>query len=115
MVNESESLPSDEDALEIALLVDKICDQFETSWKTGTRPSIESFLSEVDVSTRPKLLTELIQVDICYRRHLGESPHLEEYLTRFPNDSLAITGIGADAAGELEPTTEHLRKLAQYQ
>lgn len=115
MVNGSESFPSGDDALEIALLVDKICDQFESSWKAGSRPSLESFLSEVDVSTRPTLLTELIQVDICYRRQLGESPRLEEYLSRFPDVSLAIASIDADSNGELEPTVESPRKLAQYQ
>lgn len=115
MVNGSESLPQGDDALEIALLVDKICDQFESSWKAGSRPSIESFLSEVDVSTRPTLLTELIQVDICYRRQLGELPHLGEYLSRFPNESLAIASIDADSNGELEPTAEPPGKLAGYQ
>jgi serine/threonine protein kinase/Flp pilus assembly protein TadD len=67
--------------------VDQVCDRFEAAWKivesTGQRPDIEDYLRDTPDSERSILLSELIALDIAYRRRAGESPRKEDYQDRF--------------------------------
>src|SRR5208283_5658907 len=64
--------------------VDRVCDQFEAAWKAGPHPRIDDFLTEVPPVQWLDLLRELLNVDLEYRRQLGESPTLEEYQAQYP-------------------------------
>jgi WD40 repeat protein len=75
--------------------IDRICDQFEASWKAGTRPRLEIYLAGADESIRAELLTELLALELIYRRAAGEQPELEEYRSRFPEDDSALAGAFA--------------------
>ena len=87
---------------------ERICDRFEVAWQSNLRPSIEDYLTETDVPDRPRLLRELLAVDLAYRRSTGERPTREEYHNRFPRDSATIesafkTGGVVDVGREGEP------------
>ncbi len=82
--------------------LERICDRFEAAWQSSPRPSIEDFLTNTVVPDRPRLLRELLAVDLAYRHRLGERPTLEEYHKRFPRDSTAIESafkVGGVAIG----------------
>jgi serine/threonine protein kinase len=59
-------------------------DAFEREWEQGLRPAIEDFLARAPETNRPRLLAELIRVEMTIRYRLGESPNVAEYQTRFP-------------------------------
>jgi WD40 repeat protein len=75
---------------------DQICDAFEAAWRAGRRPSLEDSIGPPGNIERTALLTELVPLEIEYRRRLGESPQAEEYASRFPElDSKWLTGLFA--------------------
>ena len=66
--------------------INRVCDEFENLVCDGTVPPIESFLSEIDPRIKPELLTELLKLELFYRRRFGEAPSIESYTQRFPVD-----------------------------
>ncbi len=68
--------------------LERTCDRFEAAWQRNARPSIEEYLGDSDTGPlRPRLLRELLAVELVYRRRGGERPAPEEYHMRFPGDS----------------------------
>lgn len=65
-------------------IVDSICDRFEAAWRSGQRPRAEEFLSMVSASMAPRLLEELLAVEVSLRRSHGDPPSHDELLARFP-------------------------------
>jgi serine/threonine-protein kinase len=74
----------------VGALVDEACDVFEAAWQHGERPRIEDYLDRVDPSKRETLLSELLLLDLSYRRRHGERPQQREYVERFPDDDELI-------------------------
>jgi WD40 repeat protein len=71
-----------------------VCDRFEAAWRAGRRPRVEDFTCPENWA----LLTELILIDLDYRRLAGEAPTPDEYLVRFP-------GLKREALIEIGATT----------
>ena len=63
--------------------LEEACDTFEAKWRGGGRPDIGAAIIELPMALRPAALRELIELDVYYRRRLGESPVAEEYARRF--------------------------------
>lgn len=95
--------------------LDDACAEFERGWQSDEPPSIESALAVAsDPLEHDVLLTELVLLDIDYRRRRGESPSKQEYLDRFPDCPQAINEahVAAPAqAGAFQPPT--LDRLAE--
>lgn len=70
--------------------LESTCQVFEAGWKAGQRPRLEQFLGDHFPLQRQELLTELIQIELWWRRH--ESPPAErlEFERRFPEFPQAI-------------------------
>lgn len=66
--------------------VDRLCDQFEVAFNHGDRPTIEAFLATAPESDRHQLLAALVGLDWELRNSAGESPALDDYCRRFPDD-----------------------------
>ncbi len=80
---------------------DSIRDEFESAWKAGDRPSIETYLDRVAVSERGALLAELLQIELRLRADETPPPMAAEYKARFPEFNGAV-----DAAFEpFNPST----------
>ncbi|HZW34356.1 MAG TPA: bifunctional serine/threonine-protein kinase/formylglycine-generating enzyme family protein [Isosphaeraceae bacterium] len=93
------------------------CERFESEWREGRNPRIETYLEEVGPELREKLLHELLAIEVELRRARGEEPSREEYLQRSPDWAPAIeivfardrdawsgeTGLGWDAPGVVRP------------
>jgi serine/threonine-protein kinase len=79
--------------LELAQLVDEVCERFEAAWQSGGRPRLEDCLGEAADPQRTDLLHELILLEVEYRRRQGENPRPDEYQNRFPGlDSQWLSG-----------------------
>ncbi|MCA9208667.1 MAG: hypothetical protein KDA55_09945, partial [Planctomycetales bacterium] len=66
------------------LLINRVCNQFEETWRDGQRPRVESVVAELDERVRSAALRELIPLEIEYRRSAGETIDPAEYARRFP-------------------------------
>lgn len=95
--------------------IDDLCAEFEKKWQTNQPPSIESLLTgEVPAIERDALLSELIVLEVDYRRRRGETPTEQEYLDRFPTDASAIHDAfneGGKPTGAFEPPS--VQRLAE--
>lgn len=70
--------------------IDRICLQFEDAWQQGGRPDLRPYWLQGQPEDRQALLTALVEVDLAYRRRLGETPTPQEYLALFPHYADAI-------------------------
>ncbi|QEG21619.1 serine/threonine-protein kinase [Mariniblastus fucicola] len=71
--------------------IDDRCAAFERSWQSGQPLTIESVVSgDLDPDERNLLLSELLVLEIDYRRRKGETPDVADYAERFPEDATAI-------------------------
>jgi hypothetical protein len=92
---------------EQVLELERACDRFEAAWRVGRRPRAEDFLDAVRESGRPRLLRELLTLEVAYRRRDGESPTPEEYRGRLPGrDDLIDLLFHAMEDGSLPDTQQ---------
>jgi WD40 repeat protein len=84
--------------------INAAADRFERAWKQGPRPRIEDYLAEVDEARRPRLLEELLRVEIELRRRAGEVPVLEEYRDRFPRHAALMEAVLGPGPGRSTPS-----------
>ncbi len=66
---------------------DRLIDQFESEFRSGNLPPIESYLSQTDKESKPRVLLELISLEIYYRVKLLQEVKVEDY-ARFGKDAL---------------------------
>ena len=70
---------------------DALCDAFESAWQGGKRPDIGDCLTRAAESARPRLLRELIQIELWWRRDESPAPEESEYQSRFPDDHTIVS------------------------
>ncbi len=90
--------------------VDAVCLRFETAWQSGAAPQLETYLGEVDDTARPLLFQELLALELTYRCRSGDTPHLEEYTSRFPEHKELVPPIFAEvvpATADMPPINGH--------
>jgi WD40 repeat protein len=78
---------------DLAERIDRACDRFEASWRSGQAPRIETFLAEFDERERAELLRELVATELELRMAHGDCPDSAEYRKRFPADKALIDTI----------------------
>jgi len=100
MLNHERVSGSAADDLAEARLIHRVCERFEAAWRTGgeVRPRAEDHLAEVQGPPSPKLVEELLALEIELRREGGERPVAFEYLQRFPERPEMIAGLFDDAS-----------------
>ena len=79
--------------------VDRICDEFEKAWSSGTRPNLGGFLWQLPLESLTEGSMELFTLDIAYRRQSGEDPCLSDYSAEFPEHTASISQALKLAAG----------------
>ena len=73
--------------------IDQICQDFESSWRSGTAPRIEDYLRNAPLTVRTRLLQELLLLELDYRTRRGEHSIQAEYEVRFPQDLSTIGSV----------------------
>ena len=88
--------------VEVALLLEEVCDAFEAAWRANGRPDIGSAALELPEALRSVAVQELIELDIFYRRRAGESPAVADYADRFPtlDPAWLAEAVGTDGSTE---------------
>ncbi len=84
--------------------MERILCRFDRAWWEGKRPRLEAFVAETfkgEKASDPRLIAELIQIDMEYRCKAGETVSVEDYLSRFP-----LLSDCDDLVGELKATLE---------
>lgn len=76
--------PQQHVSLNIFDLIDSICRDFRSHWKEERRPNIEEWFRKVPEQAQPQLFNNLLDIELRYRRRLGETPNSSYYLQRFP-------------------------------
>ena len=65
--------------------IDNICDDFEEALQASGNAEIETYLTSIDGSGRPRLLKELLRVEFAYLNGSGTEFSIEDYHRRFPD------------------------------
>ena len=96
--------------------IDDLCAEFERRWQSANPQAIESAVAgDMSDDERELLLSELLALEIDYRRRKGEKPTEAEYVERFPDNSQTIRdalGLGpAKGRGFEPPSIEQLAKV----
>ena len=63
---------------------EQILDRFEAEWRSGQKPDLNQYLELVPEASRPALFSELLSLELDYRREAGEAPQDSDYLAKFP-------------------------------
>jgi WD40 repeat protein/predicted Ser/Thr protein kinase len=84
-------------------LIDRICDRFETAWRSGRRPRLERYLRLVPKPLQAELFPELLLLEVAYRARSGDTPVPGDYALRFPDHSRVIDSIFVEANREPDP------------
>lgn len=71
-------------------LIDRLCDKFESVWRSGSRPSMDSYLKQVPSFERRRLFNELLALELDYLRDQGENPGEQEYADRYAEFAATI-------------------------
>jgi WD40 repeat protein len=72
------------EAVQAALWIDQVADQFEAVWQTGAVPNLAEFVAGHSGDKRLALLEELIRIDQTYRSKSGHAWGREDYRAVFP-------------------------------
>ena len=92
-------------SLSQARRINDACDQFETEWRAGRRPEIESVLTSALDRDRHELFPELLALERELRESGGEVPAPGDYLDRFPEWAAEINrAFGIEPPPAPEPT-----------
>jgi tetratricopeptide (TPR) repeat protein len=99
--------------LDVRLLIDARCDEFEAGWLERSPRPLEEFLDEVDPKVRGWLLEELLHLEIVYRQAAGETPDPETYAARFADEAAVVARVFAEATVFHEPGA-HNQQMPQH-
>jgi len=84
-------------SVELAERIDAICDDFETAWKEGRSPALETFLAQVPPAEQPTALAQLLRVELELRRRSGQVVEASSYRERFPQFDSQIQTVFSEA------------------
>ncbi len=99
--------------------LNQIADRFEADWKLvrdgALPPRLEDYVAVPGDPRGDALLCELVGLDIDYRRLSGETPQVEDYLSRFPSLDRAWLRSELARSGDAElpnvPASPQIRAL----
>jgi WD40 repeat protein/serine/threonine protein kinase len=77
------NLPGTPAEEEDAQALEQLIGRFEEAWQCGSAPTLGAFLADV-TTLRPRVLVELVHVDLEYRLKAGQAVRVESYLQDFP-------------------------------
>ena len=73
-------------SLEVLRLIDEACTRFERALRRGEMLNIAEIVAGANPELRQQLLRDLLMLEMEYRSKNGESPSLEQFRARFPDD-----------------------------
>ena len=93
--------------------IDRLCVEFEDRWIESPHPEIQPLLDRAPAEIQDILLTELLKIEIVYRRRRGESVCPESNENRLPGQLAAIhAAFTAATRGEPIGTEDAVKGVA---
>lgn len=86
--------------------VEQVCLEFSSSLAGDSPRVLESFLD--DSVSRPLVLQKLLRIELLWRLETGNTPVIEEYLGRFPNDHEIVHQVFNEVSNHGSLQTEYL-------
>ena len=83
-------------AIQQSLRIDALCRQFEAEWTHDHRVSLEKYYDRAEPSDRADLLPELVAIEVELLFRAGETPVLQPYQDRFPDEAVRIAEVFAE-------------------
>ncbi len=98
MTKERQPLTDDSWSADTALFaiddaIESICNEFASKLHAGQAVAIEDVLNETNGPDRTMLISRLILIEFRHRWIRGETPSLDDYLSRFPAETETIQGL----------------------
>lgn len=93
--------------LEQGRRVERICSQFELSWRDGRSKTIEKTLAQTLAADYDRALEELLAIEFELLFHEGTLPELAGYLQRFPRKSDVVTRVYQAVATDHQSLLQH--------
>jgi hypothetical protein len=98
----TDQTPMDDESTSLSREIDQLCDAFEAAWKRGDPPNIEQLLARSPLPLRPRLLRELLHLDLEYRSLRREVPQQEAYAARFPGHENVVEEVYREFASQVD-------------
>ncbi len=95
-------------SLDQRIEIDRLADRFESEFRSGREPNIESYLDN-HAGDRNRLLRELLAIEIELRRNTGSIIAPEDYCRRFPGRMSIVKSVldlECEAVETMDPVTE---------
>jgi formylglycine-generating enzyme required for sulfatase activity len=105
----TDQAPPTSDPLPPAL--DALCSRFEAAWQAGQRPRIEDCLAEAPPEHHPRLVRDLLAIELYFRIRSGDRPTAEQLHARFPAFAAAVAAALSDAESVKTVGTDMHRRL----
>src|SRR5271165_930838 len=86
--------------------IDDACDRFESTWRGGDRPDLESFLAGFFEAARTQLLRDLLALELDLRLEQGDVPDDHAYRQRFPGHDDVIDAVFGSRGKTYDPHPE---------
>jgi tetratricopeptide (TPR) repeat protein len=86
--------------------IDDACDRFESAWRGGGRPELESFLAGFVGPARTQLLRDLLALELDLRLEQGDVPDDHAYRQRFPGHDDVIDAVFGSRGKTDDPRLE---------
>ena len=87
-------------AIQRSLRVDALCRQFETEWTHDHRASLEGYYDRAEPSDRADILPELVAIEVELLFRAGETPALQQYQARFPDEAVRIAEVFSEVVDD---------------
>ncbi len=79
--------------LEAFLTIDQICDEFEQQRASGSQPTIEEFLKQIETKFQSKLFEQILPIEL---ESLDSHPLSSDYVDRFPQFETQVQAVFSD-------------------
>jgi len=73
--------------------IDDACDRFESAWRGGRQPELETYLAGFVGPARAQLLSDLLALELELRLEQGDIPDDRAYRQRFPGQEDVIDAV----------------------
>ncbi len=97
-----------------AVHIEQICAAYEQAWKDGQRPSLEGVLQAHHDLDSSALISQLLKIELFYRRQLGETPQPDEYLRRLAASEEVILAVFNDTVQDVAQASTPDSKEQQH-
>jgi len=86
--------------------IDDACDRFESAWRGGDQPELESYLAGFVGPARTQLLRDLLALELDLRLEQGDVPDDHAYRQRFPGHDDVIDAVFGSRGKTDDPRLE---------